>query len=354
MKVLTILLKPSAGLCNMNCSYCFYREASKNRENIIMSEDTACVLIQKIKEYGPSALNVIFQGGEPLLAGLDFYKSFAEKLKAAVPCPTDFALQTNGLLIDNEFAKFFKDNNFLVGVSLDGDKNTNDRHRVFEDGGSTFRQVLDSISVLKEHNVDFNILSVTDDKNAADIERTYSFFKEQGFDFLQFIPCLNGAHGVSLSAEKYEAFLKKCFDLWYEDFKRGKYISVRHIDNYINIMLGNPPENCAMCGVCGSYFTVEANGDIYPCDFYCTEDFKLGSVFDSQPFAQSEKQRSFIAESGIIHEHCKDCKYHFLCRGGCKADRTDGFTKNRYCKAFYGFFEYAAERMAEIAKELGR
>lgn len=317
-----------------------------------MTDETADVLIQKIREYRPSALCVMFQGGEPLLAGLEFYKSFAAKIKGNIKAPVSFSLQTNGLLIDDGFAQFFKENGFLVGVSLDGDRKTNDRYRLDTNGGSVFEQALRSISILKKHEVDFNILSVIDGENAGDIESTYSFFKEQGFGFLQFIPCIDESNGVSLTPEKYAAFLKKSFDLWYEDFINGRYISMRHIDNYINILMGNLPENCAMCGVCGNYFVVEANGDIYPCDFYCIEEYKIGSVFGERPFETNEKQKRFIEQSLLIHEKCRECRYYRLCRGGCRRDRDESLTANIYCKAYKDFFDYSADRMNKIAELL--
>ena len=353
MKPLTLLIKPAAGLCNMSCRYCFYKEASGKRENRIMSEETVDALIDRISEAHPFSLSVLFQGGEPTLAGPGFLRAFVKKVKEKVRCPVSYALQTNGLLIDDDYARFFKENSFLVGLSLDGEKSTNDRYRKAKDGKSVFEKVLDSAAILKSHGVDFNILSVIDDSNAADIEKTYGFFKENCFDYLQFIPCNDEGIGVSLSAENYETFLKKSFDLWYGDLAGGKYVSIRHIDNYVGIILGRSPENCAMCGLCGNYFVVEANGDLYPCDFYCTDENRLGSVFDEKPFEMSEKQRRFIEESKRIHEHCKGCRYYALCRGGCKKDRMDDFSKNRYCKAYYGFFEYAGERMLKAAEVFG-
>ncbi len=352
MKVLTLLIKPAAGLCNMNCRYCFYRSASETRENRIMTEKTVDALIQKIEEYRPSALYVVFQGGEPTLAGLDFYKEFVRKVNRRLNCQVSYALQTNGLLIDDAFAQFFNENNFLVGISLDGERKTNDRYRLDKNGGSVFGKVQSGINTLRKHGVDFNILSVVDNENANDIGESYAFFKEQDYGFLQFIPFVDGEDGVSLSAEKYGEFLKKIFDLWYGDLINGRYVSIRHIDNYIGILLGNPPENCAMCGVCGSYFTVEANGDIFPCDFYCKDEYRLGSIYGEKPFEVSEKQKEFIEQSMLIHENCNNCRYRLLCRGGCKRDRTDGYTKNRYCEAYRSFFDYAAERLAEAARLL--
>ncbi|MBQ6020036.1 MAG: SPASM domain-containing protein [Clostridia bacterium] len=221
-----------------------------------------------------------------------------------------------------------------------------------EYGGGVLPQILNAVSVLKKYGVDFNILSVVDDRNAKEIESTWNYFKKHGFDYLQFIPYVDEGNGVSLSAEAYGEFLKKSFDLWYDDYMRGKYVSVRHIDNYIDIMLGRPPENCAMCGVCGSYFVAEANGDLYPCDFYCKDEYKLGSIFGAEPFAINETHRRFIAASEAIHPHCEGCKYYALCRGGCRRDRTDHDTKNRYCEAYCDFFDYAAERMLRVAQLL--
>ncbi|MCR5208008.1 MAG: SPASM domain-containing protein [Eubacterium sp.] len=349
MNSLTLLVKPAAGLCNMNCKYCFYKAASAERENRIMKKETVDLLIQRIIEYQPSALSVIFQGGEPTLAGLDFFKYFVKSVKEKIKAPVSFSLQTNGLLIDAEFAAFFKENNFLIGVSLDGNRRTNDRYRLAENGESVLPRVLTAISVLKKHKVDFNILSVIDNENAGDVESTYKYFKKHGFGFLQFIPYVDDVNGISLSAESYEEFLKKSFDLWYADYINGNYVSIRHIDNYIGILTGEQPESCAMCGVCGNYFALEADGSLYPCDFYCREEYKLGNISDENPFEMNEKQKAFIEQSLLIHGHCKDCEYYALCRGGCRRDRTDGYIKNKYCVAYKGFFGYAAGRMLRIA-----
>ena len=350
MKPLTLLIKPAAGLCNMDCKYCFYKAASKDRKNEIMQQKTVNELINKIIEYNPSALSVMFQGGEPTLAGIDFYRSFVIKLKEKIRCPVTFALQTNALLIDDEFAEFFYENAFLIGVSLDGNEKVNSRYRLDNDGKSVFNKVMHAIETLKKHGVEFNILSVIDDENARAVKETYSFFRENGFDYLQFIPFVDEGQGISLSSEEYENFLKNSFDLWFDDLKKGKYISIRHIDNYIGILSGYPPESCAMSGICAGYFVVEANGDIYPCDFYCRGEYKIGCIFDDNPFEIGEKHKEFINESLVIHKYCKDCKYHFICRGGCRKDRNEALSKNRYCKAYYNFFEYSVERMKSISR----
>ena len=350
MRNLSLLVKPASGLCNLHCGYCFYRAAGAERENRIMPPETADALIGRIAAFRPAALSVMFQGGEPTLAGLDFFRFFVAKVKQSVSCPVSFALQTNGLLLDGAWAAFLKENNFLVGVSLDGDRRTNDRYRRTRAGESVLPQVLRAVSLLRQYGVDFNILSVVDDANAADIERTWRYFRKHGFRFLQFIPCIDEGEGIGLSPENCEAFLKRSFDLWYRELTAGAYISVRHIDNYVGILMGRPPENCAMCGICGNYFVVEADGAVYPCDFYCKEAYRLGSVFDADPFGGGEKQRRFIEGSTIIHEHCRSCRYYALCRGGCRRDRTEDLTENKYCAAYRHFFAYAGERMQKAAE----
>jgi uncharacterized protein len=352
MKNLTLLIKPASGLCNMDCTYCFYRTASRARENKIMTERTVDMLLKRIREYKPAALTVLFQGGDPTLAGLGFFRYFTENMKQNLPIPVSYGLQSNGTLIDEAFAKFFKENDFLVGISLDGNRKTNDRYRLDQKGQAVLPEVMNGITALTKNRVDFNILSVIDNQNAADLEETWCYFKKHDFRFLQFIPCIDENNGVSLSPEAYGQFLNRSFDLWYEEWMKGNYISVRHIDNYIRILMGDPPENCAMCGICGSYFVVESNGDLFPCDFYCNEEYRLGSIFDIDPFDEKEKQRAFIAQSKVIHALCRGCRYYPLCRGGCRRDRTDNLRKNRYCESYKQFFSYSADRMMMIAKSL--
>lgn len=352
MDQLTLLIKPAAGLCNMRCRYCFYRAASEEHENKIMTGDTVAALLDAVAAAQPAAVSFLFQGGEPTLAGLDFYRDFAAQAKQRLRVPVSYGLQTNGLLLDDAFASFFKEHGFLLGVSLDGGRSTNDRYRRTAQGESVLPQVLQGISVLKKHGVAFNILSVIDDENAREITRTWSYFKKHGFRFLQFIPFVDEGGGVTLTPAVYGQFLNDVFDLWYQDYIKGDYVSVRHIDNYIGILCGRQPESCAMSGLCGHYFVVEANGDLYPCDFYCTQAHRIGTVFDEAPFALNDAHRAFIAASERIHAHCRDCRYYALCRGDCRRDRIDEGTKNRYCDAYKQFFDYAADRMAQIAATL--
>ena len=192
-----------------------------------------------------------------------------------------------------------------------------------------------------------------DDRSAGEIDANWRFFREKGFRYLQFIPCLDEGTGIGLSAEGYEGFLKRSFDLWYRDLCDGEYVSVRQIDNYVGILLGRPPESCANSGRCGGYWVVEANGDLYPCDFYCRETWRVGSVFTENAFDNTQALRAFTEPSLSIHEHCRGCRYYILCRGGCRRDRTEDGTRNRYCAAYSAFFDYAADRLVRAAEMLG-
>ncbi len=356
MNELSLLIKPVGSRCNLACSYCFYKQITADRddEKNVMSDETVRVLLDRVFAVRPSALSIAFQGGEPTLAGLDWYDRFLTQLaeKNTRGAPVFLSLQTNGMQIDDRWAALFKTYGFLVGLSLDGDRTTNDRFRMDRAGNSVYARILAAAEILSKHDVPFNVLSVLTDESAYEIERTYAAFRQEGFRFLQFIPFVDEGTGQSLGNDAYAFFLKRIFSLWYRDFQAGNYISIRHIDNYIRILLGDLPENCAMCGVCGRYYTVDADGSLYPCDFYCRDSDRLGSVFDSSAFTGSEKHRTFLEASHQIHAFCASCSYAFLCRGGCRRDRTDALTKNRYCEAYRAFFEDAFEQMQHVARQI--
>ena len=351
---LSLLIKPASALCGLDCAYCFYKSVAADREapGGIMKEDVLRAVPDRAFALRPVSLSVAFQGGEPTLAGLDRFRRFTELLKEknTENVPVSLGIQTNGMAIDGAWAAFFKEHGFLVGLSLDGCRETHDRFRRDAEGHGTFDRAIRAAETLTAYGVDYNLLSVITDESAYEIDRTWAEFKRRGFRHLQFIPLVDEGRGPTLGEEAYGFFLKRVFDLWYADFCRGDYISVRHIDNYVRILLGEPPENCAMGGVCGRYFVIEADGGVYPCDFYCRQADRLGSVFDDAPFALNEKHRAFIAASYRIHEICRACEFHPLCRGGCMRDRVADGKKNRYCAAYRSFFEAALPRLLEAAR----
>ena len=356
MESLSLLIKPVSSACNMACDYCFYRATDGERDRApcgMMSAETVGVLAEKLRRAAPRFLSIAFQGGEPTLAGLDFYRDFVRTVRDSVAPHTrlSFGFQTNGLLLDDDFAAFFKENGFLVGLSIDGDRATFDRCRRGLNGESVFDRVMGAADLLRRHGVDFNVLSVVTDESASEIAENYAFFKRNGLRYLQFVPLIDeGEGGAKLSPERYAQFLKTLFDLWYDDFQKGTYVSVRAFDNYLSMLFGCMPENCAMSGVCGRYFTVESGGELYPCDFYCKRAYLLGNLRDDAPFADTPRHAEFVDESLRIRETCGSCRWYALCRGGCRRDRVDDLRRNRYCEAYKAFFEYAAPRLETAAR----
>ena len=347
MPPLSIMIKPASSLCNMRCRYCFYHDVTEHRDVQsfgIMSDETAENLITKALTFANGeSVAFAFQGGEPLIAGLDYFKSFVKtvKEKNVLSSPVYFSLQTNGTLVTEEWAEFFKENGFLIGLSLDGDFENN-RFRVDDKGNNTFYKILQTAQLFKDTGVEFNILTVLTGNCADNIDDIYKFFRSKGFKYLQFIPCLRPfgdktESELYMTEKQYADFLIKCFNYFVKDYVRGEYTSIRYFDNLVHLFVGNRPEQCGVCGHCTHQFVVEGNSNVYPCDFYCTDEWLLGNVnvVSFESLANCEKAKRFITESLTVEEKCKRCKYYPLCRaGGCKRNRAD----RDYCEAYKTFF----------------
>lgn len=346
-KDISVMIKPASSLCNMRCKYCFYHSLAHSREVSsygIMTADIAENVVKKALDLcDGGSVYFAFQGGEPLLAGKDFFKNFvslADKYNVK-KSKIHYSLQTNGTLIDDEWAEFFASRDFLLGVSLDGDQDA-DRYRVDADLGYTFPAVRKSLDILKEHNVDFNILIVATGYTAKHVESVYRYLTSQGFKYLQFIPCLRpfGDESESelyMTVDQYGDYLIRLFNLYVKDYVRGDYTSVRHFDNAVRLFLGEKPEQCGTEGHCSHQFVIEANGNVYPCDFYCLDEWLLGNVTDDsfEDMANSEKAKKFIKESLSCPDKCKSCNLYRMCRaGGCKRTRED----RDYCLAYKKFY----------------
>lgn len=348
MPSLSIMLKPASSACNMRCKYCFYHDISEKRMRFsygMMSESTARNVIEEaFKLADGEPIYFVFQGGEPTLRGLGFFREFvsiASKLNKK-NSPVYYSLQTNGTLIDEQWAEFFKENNFLIGLSLDGDQSDN-LYRVDADGCNAFKQVTDTAELFKRYGVEFNILAVTTARTAKNIEAIYTWFKAQGFRYLQFIPCLrpigdDSESDLYMTVEQYGDYLIKLFKLYAEDYEQGNYVSVRQMDNIVRMYLGGLAEQCGVSGHCSPQFVVEGDGSIFPCDFYCVDEWKLGNINSGtfEEMARSSKIIEFIKESYETKAECRRCEYFGLCRGGgCKRNRAD----MDYCAAYKKFFD---------------
>jgi len=311
----------------------------------MMSKETAVRVIEKALAFAQGeSVSFVFQGGEPLLAGLDFFRFFTQtaREKNTGSSPVFFGMQTNGLLLDRDWAVFLREEKFLVGLSLDGDYSAN-RYRRGDNGRNVWQAVMDAAGLLQREAVDFNILTVLTGYCADHCEDIYRFFKRQGFRYLQFIPCLRpfGGHAESelyMTPAQYAECLIHLFRLYVRDYAGGHYVSIRQFDNYVRMYLGEQPEQCGMAGHCSFQFVIEGNGDVFPCDFYCVDQWRLGNI-NKQGFrelSESDTARRFIQDSLQVAQRCKQCRYYPLCRGGgCKRCRESGDD----CDAYMSFFE---------------
>ena len=366
MPALSLLIKPASGNCNMRCRYCFYADELDNREIRSygkMSVDTMHTIVDKAMEYGDYECTIAFQGGEPTLAGLDFYRDLVAYVTAhenPKKLKIHYALQTNGYLINEEWAAFLGENHFLVGVSLDGLKEIHDRYRLDAAGKGTYQRVISAIRLLENHQVEYNILTVVTAATARNGQKIYNYFKKNHFGYQQYIECLDpigeepGQHEYSLTPEKYGEFLKSMFDAWYLDMRSGTYVYNRYFENLMMIMAGQQPESCNMRGVCGKQWVFEADGSVYPCDFYALDQWCLGNI-NKNSFEEMDQKRDelgFIQWSMRQQEDCQKCRWFGLCRNGCRRNRepvtAENTNRNYFCKSYQMFFEYAYPRLEEI------
>lgn len=363
MRSATFLVKPASSLCNMRCRYCFYHDISDIREVKsmgIMSEDTAEVLIRSAFDaVEPGGfIQFTFQGGEPTLAGLNFFQHFMdlEAQYLTKDITVGHAIQTNGLHLNEEWADFLKKHGFLVGISIDGNQTIHDTYRVDAAGKGTWDRVTGALALLDRYGVESNILCVVSSAVAKNPQKVYASLRKLGDHPMQFIPCLDplearrGSEKYSLKPETYGRFLCGLFDCWYRDWKAGNYISIRTFDDYLRILMRMSPSTCAASGACGSYLVVEGDGSLYPCDFYVLDQWNLGNIQNSsvEEALASSGSRQFLEESCSRPKECRSCRYALLCRGGCKRDWTKNGS-NYYCGSFQTFFAYALPRLQEMA-----
>lgn len=367
MPAASILIKPASANCNMDCKYCFYKCLSSHREEYskgFMKEETLETLVREAIAYADGSLTFAFQGGEPTLAGLDFFQKAVELQQKYnnKKLQIENTIQTNGLLIDEKWARFLGEHRFLVGLSLDGPKKMHDRYRKDAAGQDTFARIMHSVQLLEQYHVDYNVVTVVTNDTAKQASFLYKFWKRNHYPFVQFIPCMDeikrqdGTQERSIYAvepEQYGKFLCELFDLWYADFAAGETMDIRMFSNLAQMAAGYPAEECGMNGCCNCYFVVEGDGSVYPCDFYCMDEWKLGTVNDG--FVQmktSEKAKAFVEASRPVCAACQECPYFSLCRGGCRRWRepfVDGKPGlNQLCSAYRMFFAHAAERMERL------
>ena len=367
MPPLSMMIKPASSACDLRCRYCFYADVTSRREQAcrgMMTPQTMRALVRRAFIYADDAVTFAFQGGEPTLAGVDFFQAFLRLVQEynVRGLPVSYALQTNGCHLSDALCALFAKHHFLLGVSLDGDRETHDAARVDAEGKGSYDRVLSGIALLKKYKVDFNILCVVTARTAEHTEQVWKALAP--YEHLQFIPCIDEFDGergsFSLGAKAYGRFLIESFDLYEAAFYTGHAVSERRFDNYIGMLLGYMPEHCGMAGRCGLYFLVEADGSVYPCDFYALDEWRLGNVNETSlaRIANSSKALAFREASLTLPDQCSACKWRALCRGGCRRDRepmSDGKPgENRFCESYRLFFEKRFDRMALLAERIRR
>ena len=356
-----VMIKPVSGACNMQCRYCFYCDEMAHRKTSVLPPMTVQTLenvVRRTLSYADDAVTFAFQGGEPTLAGLPFYEALVHfvKMYNTRYLPVQYALQTNGYELSDEMIAFFVRHHFLLGVSLDGIQETHDALRPDHLNRPTYARVCSAIERLKKAGAEYNVLCVVNEQVAVHAGEVYEALKIH--TFIQFIPCLEGMDGSiqahSLAAGSYLSFLKTTFDLYERDFWNGQPVSIRQFDNWLQMMLGMPPESCSMRGTCSLQTIVESDGSVYPCDFYVLDEWKMGNL-NEQPLrriARSETGEKFIEPSLNVPDKCRACCWYALCRNGCRREREPESGLSRWCGVTQAFFEYAYERMKKIAEAI--
>jgi uncharacterized protein len=382
-----VMAKPIGPLCNLDCKYCFYLEKEKlfpSNENFRMSDE---VLEAYIRQYIDSQkvpeIHFAWQGGEPTLLGVGFFRKVVEFQKKYANGKTIHnALQTNGTLLDDEWGHFLAENKFLVGVSIDGPPKLHDAYRVDKKGGATYQNVILGIRLLKKHGVEFNTLTVVNRVNSKKPLEVYRFLKEIGSGFIQFIPLverladaeaihlgLNLAvpprvdeEGVrlpvtewSVEPEQYGKFLTAIFDEWVKRDVGSVFVQL--FDVALGNWMGMGAGLCIFSENCGTALAMEHNGDVYSCDHYVYPRYKLGNLLnqDLGAMATSAQQREFgQAKSATLPKYCRSCEVRFACHGECPKHRflraPDGESGLNYlCRAYKSFFTHVDPAMRKMA-----
>ena len=379
---LYVMLKPAGSLCNLRCKYCYYLEKNAlytEQKNHVISDE---MLDKFIREYieAQTSPDVLFcwHGGETLMRPISFYRRAIElQRKYARGRRIDNTIQTNTTMLTGEWCEFFRENNFLVGVSIDGPQEFHDEYRRTATGKPTFHKVMQGIRLLNKHNVEWNALAVVNDFNADYPLEFYNFFKEIGCHYIQFTPIverrierndgLSLAPGMeeggelvdfSVTPEQWGKFLCTIFDEWVRHDVGTYFIQI--FDATLANWAGVQPGLCSLAKECGHAGVMEFNGDVYSCDHFVYPEHLLGNINEKTitEMMYGEKQREFAKlKHELLPQQCRECPVEFACHGECPKNR---FTRDKYgnpglnylCKGYRQFFEHVKPYMDFMKGEL--
>ena len=383
------MVKPVGSLCNMRCKYCYYLDKAEiygGHEPKMSYEMLETTIREYIRANDVEEVTFNWHGGEPLVLGLDFYKKAVElERKYADGKKIYNTLQTNGTLINYDTAEFFRDNNFLIGVSIDGPKDIHDKFRKDKGGFPTFDKVMKGIGILQRCGVQFNTMSTINKASEGRGLETYQFLKHIGSTFMQFMPVVehvkypvdstgkamkkmrpyivdpatDGAELArwSVSSVGFGKFMCDIFDYWVRNDVGRYFVNLfdATLANHCNVM----PGTCVYAKVCGGNSIIEHNGDVYPCDHFVYPKYRLGNISEKslrEMMTSSEQIKFGLDKRGMLPSKCLRCKYEFLCHGECpkhRFNRTEnGDTGlNALCSGYHMFYDHTLPYMLKM-KEL--
>ncbi len=387
MQPFTLLIKPSGSDCNVDCTYCFYkcRSAQIGIGRQRMSDE---VLERLVKDYMGLRFPLsgfAWQGGEPTLMGLDFYQRAVELQKKYGVSGQEVgnSLQTNALLLDNaDWCRFLHESQFLVGISIDGPKELHDHYRLDLGGHGTWDRVMRAIERCKEHQVEFNTLTLINHLTADHPDEVFDFLIGLGVRYLQFIPCVEvdpqtgRIAKFSVSPKQYGDFLCRIFDRWMEFGPQN--LSIRDFDSTLSYCISGHPTICTFDRQCSQYIVVEHSGDVFPCDFFVEPKWRLGNPLETpiEQLAACAQKKTFARQKQHLANKCLVCRHLALCRGGCMKDRTPfvGWAvptnstnclpgtngghsppytcESYFCESYRQFFDYALPRFLQVAAQI--
>ena len=363
----TLLIKPAGPDCNIACEYCFYAckkelfAAGAHR----MSEEILEPLVKSYLRLQFPISIFTWQGGEPTLMGLDFYKKALQLQQQAETedQAVSNVLQTNGILLDDAWCEFLAEHKFLCGISLDGPKEFHDYYRKDQAGKGTYDRVLSGIECCRRHGVEFNILVLLNDRNVEHPDELFDFFTSQDLLYLQFVPCVeknstdpSQPAAYSISPEQYGEFLCRFFDRWLDGWTQK--LSVRTFDSMLSYLLGQSHTECTFERQCNDYIVIEHNGDVYCCDFYVTSETRLGNILETpiEQLASHPVKQAFSRKKAEIANKCLVCRHLDICRGGCPKDRAalTGTHKapSYFCRGYKMFFDHALGHLQGLAVKI--
>jgi uncharacterized protein len=386
-----VLIKPTGAICNLDCKYCFFlsKEMLYPGSRFRMADDLLeTYLKQLLESHRAPEVDVAWQGGEPTLMGLDFFKRSIELVNQWKRSgqQIQYTIQTNGTLLNDEWCAFFKENNFLVGLSMDGPKDLHDVYRVNKGGAGSFDQVMHGVNLLKKHQVDFNILCTVHAANQGHPLQVYRFFRDElGAQFIQFIPIIERASASTLpianlgwserpggdrplyvnegtlvtersvEPRAFGRFLNSIFDEWVKTDVGRVY--VQHFDSALANWVGVPGAVCIFAETCGQALALEHNGDLYSCDHFVEPAHKLGNIREThliQLLASPQQIKFGQDKKNTLPRYCRECEVRFACHGECPKNRfiktpdgEDGL--NYLCAAYKAFFSHIDATMRIMA-----